>query len=107
MKSNPAAVYGQTATTVPTTITIPTIHAKNRQRDEGAPLSGNSKAKNKKRPMCETHNQEETQASASPPGKLLSGVPGSASSVTMAYSATKRRIPASRPMVQKSQPTGL
>ena len=52
MKSNPAAVYGQTATaTVPTTITIPTIHAKNRQRDEGAPPSGNSKAKNKKRPM--------------------------------------------------------
>ena len=70
--------------------------------------SGNSKAKNKKRPMCDTHNHEDTQASASPPGKMLSGVlPGSASSVTMAYSATKRRIPASKPIAQKIQPIGF
>jgi hypothetical protein len=73
----------------------------------GTVASGNSSAKNKKGPKCTTHTHEETQASASPPGSLLSSEPGSASSVAMAYSATKRRIAPIRPIVQKSQPMGF
>src|SRR3712207_7237648 len=82
-------------------------HAKGHQRGEGGRPSGNSRAKNKKRPMCGAHSQEETQASAPPPGSMLGTDPGSARSVTTAYSATKRRVPASRPIAQKIHPTGF
>src|SRR5918998_4276440 len=106
--SNPLAVSGQRATaTVPTATITPTSHAKYRQRGEGGRPSGKSNARYTKSPRCTTHSQEETQANVSPPGSRPSGDPGSASNVTMAYSATKSRIPATRPMVQKSQPTGL
>src|ERR687898_2099062 len=107
-RSNPAAVSGQSATeTVPVTITTPTSHAKGRQRDEGSLPSGNSKARNTKRPMCKTHSHEEIQAKTSPPGSMAGTDLGSANNVTMAYSETKRRIPAIRPMEQKIQPIGF
>src|SRR5215212_823641 len=92
---------------VPTTTTTPTSHPEGPQRGVGGRPSGNSKAKNTKSPMCETHTQEEIQASASPPGSIPGTDPGSASNVTTAYSATKRRIPATRPMAQKIQPMGF
>jgi hypothetical protein len=57
--------------------------------------------------MCGTHSQEVLQAIVSPTGNLPSSVPGSASNVTIVYSALKRRIPATRPMAQKSQPIGF
>ena len=57
--------------------------------------------------MCETHSQEEIQAKTSPPGSMAGTDLGSASNVTMAYSATKRRIPAIIPMEQKIQPIGF
>src|SRR5215203_1637917 len=106
--SVPLAVSGQRATeTVPATTTTPISHTEGRQRDEGGRPSGNSKAKNTKSPTCKTHTQEEIQASVSPPGNMLGKEPGSARSVTMAYSATKRRTPPTKPIVQKSQPTGF
>jgi hypothetical protein len=107
-RSSPPAVSGQRATaTVPTTTTTPTNHAKYRQRGEGGRPSGKSNPKNKKRPMCGTHDQEETQASASPPGSLPGTDPGSASNVTIAYSALKRRTAPTKPIVQKIQPIGF
>ena len=63
---------------------------------------GTAKPRTRKAPR-KTHTQEETQASVSPPGNVLGKEPGSARSVTMAYSATKRRTPPTKPIVQKSQ----
>src|SRR5215204_945473 len=108
IRSNPLAVSGQRATeTVPAMTTTPIPHTEGRQRDEGGRPSGNSKAKNTKSPTCKTHTQEEIQASVSPSGNVLGREPGSARSVTIAYSATKRRTPPTKPIVQKSQPTGF
>jgi hypothetical protein len=107
-RSNPAAVSGQSATeTVPVTTTTPTSHPKGRQRDEGTLPSGNSKARNTKRPMRKTHGQGEIQAKTSPPGSMAGTDLGSASNVTIAYSETKMRIPATTPMEQKIQPIGF
>src|SRR5829696_5086643 len=107
-RSNLAVVSGQSATeSVPVTTTTPASHPKGRQRDEGSLPSGNSKARNTKRPMCETHSHEEIQAKAFPPGSMAGTDLGSASKVTMAYSETKRRIPAITPMEQKIQPIGF
>src|SRR5215213_5146435 len=106
--SNPLACDGQRPTaTVATTTTIPNTHPKSRQLGAGGRPSGNNNAKNKKRPMCGTHTQEDTQANVSPPSNLLGTEPGSARSVTMAYSAKKKRIPATKPMKQKIQPIVL
>src|SRR5687768_11452214 len=107
-RSNPAADSGQSATeTVPVTTTTPTTHPKGRQRDEGTLPSGNSKARNTKRPICETHSHEEIQAKTSPPSSMAGTDLGSASNVTMAYSETNKRIPAITPMEQKIQPIGF
>src|SRR5215211_5490689 len=107
-RSNPAAVSGQSATeTVPVTTTTPTSHPNGRQRDDGSLPSGNNKASNTKRPMYGTHSHEEIQAKTSPPGMTAGTDLGSASNVTMAYSETKRRIPAITPMDQKIQPIGF
>ena len=57
--------------------------------------------------MCGTHSHEEIQAKTSPPGSMAGTDLGSANNVTIAYSETKRRIPAIRPMEQKIQPIGF
>src|SRR5919107_2802930 len=107
-ESNRAAVPGQSATaTAPPRTTRATSEANGRQRGDGSLPSGKSSARNIKGPKCTTHTQEETQASASPPGNALSQEPGAASNVAMAYSAVKRRMAPKRPIAQKSQPMGL